>query len=75
MLSRSLKPTSSQSGGEVSRLIGPRELAARALCRLHGIPEDATFLGKPIWMDYLKEVDVVLNAALKWKRSQPDNNT
>lgn len=49
----------------------PRELAARALCRFHGIPEESRFLGKPMWMDFLREVDVVLNAVVKWKNSPP----
>lgn len=40
----------------------PRELAARALCRMAGNPEDATMDGKPLWMDYLPEVDAVLEA-------------
>lgn len=40
----------------------PRELAARALCRLAGNPEDAIMDGKPLWMDYLPEVDAVLEA-------------
>lgn len=44
----------------------PRELAARALCRFHGVPEDTQFEGKPMWMSYLEEVDVVLKA-LGWK--------
>jgi len=75
MLAKSSKPALSQSRSDLARLKGPREVAARALCRFHGIPEDAQFLGKPIWMDYLKEVDVVLNAAIKWKRGQSDINT
>lgn len=40
----------------------PRELAARALCELHGHPPDITMDGKPMWMSYLDEVDAVLNA-------------
>lgn len=40
----------------------PRELAARALCRFHDLPEDTQFEGKPMWMSYLDEVDVVLEA-------------
>jgi hypothetical protein len=39
-----------------------RELAARALCRMAGNPEDATYKGKPLWMDYLPEADAVLEA-------------
>jgi hypothetical protein len=40
----------------------PRELAARALCRKAGNPEDATYEGKPMWMSYLDDVDTVLQA-------------
>lgn len=40
-----------------------RELAARALCRFHGVPEDKQFEGKPMWESYLEEVDLVLEAA------------
>jgi len=39
-----------------------RELAARALCRFHGVPEDTQFEGKPMWMSYMAEVDAVLEA-------------
>lgn len=42
----------------------PRERAARALCRLHDIPEDTPFEGGPMWRSYLPEVDAVLKAAL-----------
>jgi len=42
----------------------PRERAARALCRKAGNPENASFEGSPMWMSYLDEVDVVLQAAL-----------
>ena len=38
----------------------PRERAARALCRLAGVPEEARFEGRPIWESYLSEVDAVL---------------
>ena len=49
----------------------PREQAARALCRRAGNPENTTFEGRPMWMSYIDEVDVVLEAALEpdeWKR-------
>lgn len=39
-----------------------RELAARALCRKAGNVEMAKFEGKPLWMSYLDEVEVVLQA-------------
>lgn len=42
----------------------PRELAARALCRLRNLPENITFEGRPMWQSFLPEVDVVLQAAL-----------
>lgn len=40
----------------------PRELAARALCRKAGNPENTKFEGKPMWMSYLDEVETVLSA-------------
>jgi len=40
----------------------PRELAARALCRINGVPEDTKFKGAPMWRNYLTEADVVLEA-------------
>lgn len=42
----------------------PRERAARALCRLNGVPEDTQFEGRPMWESYLDQVDAVLKAAL-----------
>ena len=48
----------------------PRELAARALCRLNGVPEDTRFEGKPMWMSYLDDVDTVLEA-IGWKSHAP----
>jgi hypothetical protein len=43
-----------------------RELAARALCRFHGVPENIRFEGRPMWMNFLRETDVVLQA-IGWK--------
>ena len=40
-----------------------RELAARALCEFEGVPEDTMYDGNPMWMSYLEQVDVVLEAA------------
>ncbi|MBZ9600731.1 hypothetical protein [Phyllobacterium chamaecytisi] len=40
----------------------PRELAARALCRKAGNPENTKFEGKPMWTSYLDEVETVLAA-------------
>jgi hypothetical protein len=51
-----------------------RELAARALCRRAGDPEDAKFYGKPMWMNYLGEVDAVLNA-IEWPPAPPVERT
>lgn len=54
------------------KLQSPRERAARALCRRAGNPEDTKFEGRPMWMSYLEEVDVVLEAALEpgdWMRT------
>lgn len=39
-----------------------RELAARALCRFDGHPEDTKFEGKPMWESYLDQADAVLEA-------------
>lgn len=39
-----------------------RELAARALCRHDGHPEDTMFEGKPMWESYLPAADAVLTA-------------
>ncbi len=50
----------------VSKSEDPREAAARALCDYEGVPEDAIFEGKPMWMSYLEQVDVVLKA-MGWK--------
>ena len=50
----------------------PRELAARALCRLAGNPEDTKFEGNPMWMSYLPEADAVL-AAIGWKSGSGDD--
>lgn len=41
----------------------PRELAARALCKKAGLPENTKFEGRPMWQSYLVEVDTVLDAA------------
>jgi hypothetical protein len=56
----------------------PRELAARALCASKGLPENNKYEGRPMWQNFLVEVDVVLAAALpadEWtrlKREGPD---
>lgn len=39
-----------------------RERAARALCPFHGVPENTTFEGRPMWQSYLPEVEVILTA-------------
>jgi hypothetical protein len=47
-----------------AKVKSPRERAARAFCRYMGNPENITYQGRPMWMSYLDEVDVVLEAAL-----------
>lgn len=47
-----------------------RELAARALCRFDGHPEDIQFEGKPMWESYLAQAEYVL-AAIGWKPEKP----
>lgn len=42
-----------------------RELAARALCRYEGLPEDTQFEGKPMWESYLAEADAVLGGGAR----------
>lgn len=49
----------------------PRERAARALCASRGLPENTKFEGRPMWESFLREVDIVLKAALspeEWER-------
>jgi hypothetical protein len=49
----------------------PRERAARALCSSKGLPENTRYEGRPMWENFLSEVDVVLKAALseeEWER-------
>jgi hypothetical protein len=59
-----------------NQLEDPRERAARALCRLAGDPEDIKFYGRPMWMNYLREVDAVLKAVeIEQPREQPDERT
>lgn len=40
----------------------PLELAARALCRLHGHREGIKFEGRPMWESYVPEARAVLEA-------------
>lgn len=51
----------------------PRELAARALCRFDGHPEDIKFEGRPMWESYLPQADAVL-AVLKFAAAPPEGN-
>lgn len=39
-----------------------RELAARALCKRAGHPENIKFEGRPMWESFLPEADAVLSA-------------
>jgi hypothetical protein len=52
-----------------------RELAARALCRRHGLPEDLKYDGKPTWMSFLRDVDVVLETIGWMKENRQEKNT
>jgi len=49
-----------------------RELAARALCRKAGNPEDIKFEGRPMWESYLPEAMAVLEA-IGWEDPAPDH--
>lgn len=40
----------------------PLELACRALCRFHGVPEDTKFEGRPMWESYIPEARAVMDA-------------
>lgn len=40
------------------------ELAARALCRLHGLPEDTRYQGAKMWHSHLGSAMEVLRSAL-----------
>lgn len=48
----------------VARVKPPIELAARALCRVRGLPEDTRFNGAPMWHSAVHEAMVVLAAVL-----------
>ena len=52
--------------------IDPREKAARALCRKAGNVEMAKFEGKPLWMSYLDEVDIVIAQFRETARPSPE---
>ncbi|MEG3177070.1 hypothetical protein U1872_12580 [Sphingomonas sp. RB3P16] len=40
------------------------EAAARALCRLAGIPENSRFEGRAMWESYVPEATAAIDAAL-----------
>ncbi|MDR5655486.1 hypothetical protein [Ruixingdingia sedimenti] len=42
----------------------PLELAARALCRTKGLPEDMRFQGAKMWQAHLGDAMAILQAAL-----------
>lgn len=48
----------------VARKKPPLELAARALCRLRGLPEDTRFNSAPMWHSAVHEAMVVMEAVL-----------
>jgi hypothetical protein len=50
-----------------------REVAARALCRCDGHPEDIKFEGRPMWESYLPQADAVLKA-LRLEDIEPEGN-
>lgn len=57
------------------RMQPPRERAARALCTSKGLPENTKFEGRPMWENFLSEVDVVLQAALspeEWRKMKAE---
>jgi len=39
-----------------------RELAARAICKVRGLPENTLFDGVPLWERFLPEVDAMIEA-------------
>lgn len=49
-----------------------RELAARALCRCAGLPENITRDGKKMWETFLPDADAVLEA-IGWKEPLNEN--
>lgn len=53
--------------------MSPIERAARALCELDNNPPGATMDGKPLWMDYLPEVRVVVEALSAGIEETADN--
>lgn len=48
-----------------------REIAAGALCRCAGLPEDSKLKGRAMWEDFLPEADAVLEA-IGW--IEPEGN-
>ncbi|MHA6688566.1 hypothetical protein, partial [Mesorhizobium sp. A556] len=60
--------------GMVSNPQDPRELAASALCRRHGLPEDTKYDGEPTWVSFLRDVDTVLEA-VGWEPEEPKATT
>lgn len=52
------------------------ELAARALCRHAGHPEDILMNGRPMWMSYLAEARAVLVAIDRFDEpdAEPEEN-
>lgn len=62
-------------GAPMTKRKSPRELAARALCKLDGNTPDATMDGEPLWQSYLPEVDATLKEALseeEWQMLRDD---
>ncbi|PZU95546.1 MAG: hypothetical protein DI527_00630 [Chelatococcus sp.] len=57
-----LTPSIVADTAKARRVREPREIAARALCRRAGHPENTKFEGKPMWMSFLPDADAVLAA-------------
>lgn len=49
-----------------------RELAARALCRCAGLPENIITKGRPMWETFLPEAEAVLEAIGWHEPTRPD---
>ena len=53
--------------------IPARERAARALCKVRRLPEDAMLDGAPLWKKFLPEVDAIIET-LRWQEAGTDTN-
>lgn len=62
----------SPKGSVIRRPKSDREVAARALCRFDGHPEEIKFEGRPMWESFLPQADAVLEA-IGWKSLERDD--